>query len=468
MKALTDNLILNTDSYKVSHYRFLNPKTEYLKSYIESRVNSEYDYTIFFGLQYFLKRYLNTRITLGMIDQAEEFLKAHLPSVPFNREGWDYIVREYDGRLPLRIRAVPEGTRVPIGNALVTVENTDPKLAWLGAYFETALLRAVWYGTTVATRSNGIRNLILRYLEETGDPDSIDFKFVDFGARGAASTEAAMIGGAANLINFMGTDNIVGILASMEYYESKDVTGFSIPASEHSVTCEEGEDGEIDFYRRALEQYGGEGKMISLVADTYSFDRSLDMWCNDLKDELLENGATVVIRPDSGDPTDMVMMALRRLKESYGGGYNEKGYFVLHPSVRIIQGDGVNTDKIEEILENMKGAKFSADNVVFGCGGYLLQDLNRDTQRFAQKGCATKREGQEGWLGIRKRVQTDNTKASKAGDLILVKRWGVAEPITIDAKDKLKTDEELMRTVYLDGLIFVHDRFDNIRERVRE
>lgn len=468
---ITENTILNTDSYKVSHYLFLNDKTRNILSYGEARAGAEYDENVFFGLRYFLEKVMTKRITLGMIDQAEEFMKVHLPTVPFNRAGWEYIVNKYDGRIPVRIRAVPEGTVVPTGNIMYSIESTDPEnLPWIGAYFETALLRAVWYGTTVATRSREFRKLILEFLKETGDPDTIDFKFVDFGARGAACQEAAEIGGAAHLINFMTTDNIIGIAATMQYYGASEPTGFSIPASEHSVTCQEGEANEKEFFRRAIRTHlRNEGDMVSLVADTYDFENALDIFCNDLKQEILDSPGTVVVRPDSGDPTEMVMLALNKLYEAFGGEENDKGYIVLNPSVRVIQGDGVDLNKVEEILYRMQLAGFSADNIVFGCGGFLLQNLNRDTQRFAQKACAVKTEDRpDVWVGIRKTVKTDESKSSKAGDLTLVKRWGVKDYITIDRRDMLKTDQELMKTVYQNGFIMDPITFNRVRDNARE
>jgi nicotinamide phosphoribosyltransferase len=186
-----------------------------------------------FGLQAFIKEYLLEPITQADIDIADEILTAH--GEPFNRAGWQYILDKRDGYLPVVIRSVPEGTVVPVKNVLATIENTDPNCFWLTTWLETALLRAVWYGTTVATQSYTIKQVILDYLERTGDPTAIDFKLHDFGARGVSSLESAGIGGAAHLVNFMGTDTISGILFAREYYNA-GIAGFSIPASEHSIS----------------------------------------------------------------------------------------------------------------------------------------------------------------------------------------------------------------------------------------
>ena len=457
----TDNIILNTDSYKTSHFGFMEPNTTKQYSYIEARKGGLYDYSVFFGLQYFIKKYLSGRVTRGMIDEAEDFLTKH--GLPFNREGWEYIVDNIGGKLPIRIKAVPEGTLVPEGNVLVTVENTDEQCAWVTSYIETALLRGVWYGTTVATRSHMFRKLILKYLEKTGDPDSIDFKFVDFGSRGASSKESSEIAGAAHLINFMATDNIVGILTTMDYYNSSEPTGFSIPASEHTVTIGwGGEEREIEFFSNAIDVYGGEGKMFANVSDSYDFSKALDKWAL-LRDKLEGSGSTVVIRPDSGDPTEMVMLALNKLEKSFGVEWNDKGYKVLNPAVRIIQGDGVNYEKVEEILSTMEKAKFSADNVSFGCGGFLLQDVNRDTLRFAMKGSYIEVNGEK--RDVNKVTLTDPTKASKAGRVTLIKRNN--EIITVREEDMIDGDEEMLSLAYNDGVIYTDKTFQSVRDLSR-
>lgn len=463
MNKLTENIILNTDSYKTSHFGFMEPGTTRQFSYIEARKGGEYKTAVVFGSQIFIKTMLDKPVTTEMVEQAEKFLSAH--GLPFNREGWEYIVSEHEGRLPLRIRAVDEGTLVPEGNVMVTVENTDDKCAWLTSYIETALLRAIWYGTTVATRSFKFRNLIEEYLEKTGDPSTAPFKFVDFGARGASSKESSEIAGAAHLINFMSTDNIVGIAAAMEYYNSEEMLGFSIAASEHTVIISWGKDREKEFFENAIETYGGEGKMVSVVSDTYDFDKALDTWV-ELRDKIEEIGGTVVVRPDSGYPTDVVLHTLKKLEEGFGSTTNEKGYRVLNPAVRVIQGDGVDLNIVEEILMNMEQEGFSADNVTFGCGGFLLQDLTRDTLRFAMKGSYVEVNGEA--RDVRKTTLTDPTKASKAGRLTLVKRWGVREPLTIKEGDKLPTDTELLHTIFEDGEIKREVTFDQVRENARK
>jgi nicotinamide phosphoribosyltransferase len=411
---LTKNILLNTDSYKVSMFKQYPAGTTGVYSYIESR-GGRYDETVFFGLQAFIKEYLLEPITQADIDIADEILTAH--GEPFNRVGWEYILRVHGGKLPVVIRAVPEGTVVPVKNVLATVENTDPECYWLTTYLETALLRAIWYPTTVATQSKKIKNIIKEFLELTGDPTTIDFKLHDFGARGVSSMESAGIGGAAHLVNFMGTDTITGILYAREYYGA-GIAGFSIPAMEHSTVTSWGRPNEVQAYRNMLKQYGKPGQPVAFVSDSYDiFNAASKLWGTELKDEVIASGAVVVIRPDSGDPETVCLKLVQILHQKFGAVKNEKGFYVLN-NVRLIQGDGVNEQTIRMILGSFRAYGYSADNIAFGMGGALLQQLDRDTQRFAMK-CSAAEINSE-WVDVQKDPITDQGKKSKAG---LVTLW---------------------------------------------
>lgn len=231
---MNKSILLNSDSYKVAMHRMYPPGTESVYSYIEAR-GGIYDKTVFFGLQAFIQEYLAKPITKEDVDFAEKIWNTH--GEPFDRTMWDSIVNDLGGRLPLVIRGAKEGCIIPTKNVLVTVENTGgAKYRGLTTWVETALLRAVWYPTSVATTSLMIKRLIGSYLEKSGDIAAIDFKLHNFGSRGCSSRETAGIGGAAHLTQFMGTDTIEGVLFAMEYYGA-DICGFSVPAAEHSIAC---------------------------------------------------------------------------------------------------------------------------------------------------------------------------------------------------------------------------------------
>jgi nicotinamide phosphoribosyltransferase len=459
---LSKNILLNTDSYKASMFKQYPAGTSHVYSYIESR-GGRYDKTVMFGLQAFIKEYLLDPITQSDIDIADEILTAH--GEPFNREGWQYILDVHNGYLPIVIRAVAEGTVVPVSNVLATVENTDPECFWLTTYLETSLLRAVWYGTTVATQSWSIKRVIKDFLEKTGDPGLIDFKLHDFGARGVSSMESAGIGGAAHLVNFMGTDTITGILYAREYYNA-GVAGFSIPAAEHSTITSWGRDNEVKAYENMLKQFARPGSIVAVVSDSYDvFNAASKLWGEELRQQVIDSGATIVIRPDSGDPVAVNRQLVEILGEKFGYTTNAKGFKVLN-NVRLIQGDGVNEMSIRSILGAFMAMGWSADNIAFGMGGALLQQVDRDTQRFAMK-CSAAFVMGYGWVDVQKDPVTDSGKRSKAGRVTL---WQSGGEFASGIKPPAGwTDKgyggwvEAMQTVYRDGKIVREYDFAEVR-----
>ncbi len=449
------NIILNTDSYKSSHYLQYPPKSEYISSYIESR-GGVYTQTLFFGLQSFIKEYLLTPFTRDDLEEAKAILEAH--GVPFNYEGWEYILEEYDGYLPLEISAVEEGTLIPIRSPLLQVVNTDPKVPWLVSYIETALLRAIWYPTTVATLSYSIKAIIKTYLEETADTiDSLPFKLHDFGARGASSQESAMLGGMAHLVNFQGTDTLSAVVGARRYYGA-DMAGFSIPASEHSTMTSWEKEGERAAYANMIKQFGGEGKIFAVVSDSYNIYNAVNtIWGEQLKEQILQSGATLVIRPDSGDPVVVVSTIIKDLYRLFGGSINSKGYKVLNDSIRVIQGDGVDIEAIADILEALKADGYSAENIAFGMGGGLLQKPNRDDMSFAMKVSAICVDGR--WRDVYKDPITDSHKRSKRGRLALTQEY---ETVRVE---ELGEKTNLLQPIYRDGRLLKELSFDEIRRK---
>jgi nicotinamide phosphoribosyltransferase len=460
---LTQNIILNTDSYKVSMAPQYPAGTTGVFSYIASR-GGKFTFTQFIGLQIFIKEYLLNPITKADVDIAEEILTAH--GEPFDRSRWDYIVDNLGGYLPVVIKAVPEGTVVPVGNALVTIENTDPKCYWLTTWLETPLLRAVWYPTTVSTQSKFIKGILLDYLEKSGEPSTIGFKLHDFGARGVSSMESAGIGGAAHLVNFMGTDTITGVLFAREYYNA-GVSGFSIPAAEHSTITSWGRAGELNAYKNMVTQFGKPGGIVAVVSDSYNIYEACKMWSTgDLKQQVIDSGATVVIRPDSGDPVEVMPKMIQILSEGFGYTTNDKGYKVLN-NVRMIWGDGINPMSIQSILRTMVDMLgWSADNFAFGMGGALLQGVDRDTQKWAMKCSSACVNGE--WVDVYKDPITDSGKASLKGRVTLWTNSGGEFATSVTAPTGW-TDKgiggwtEALVEVYRDGKIIKEYTFDEVR-----
>lgn len=455
------SVLMDVDSYKGSHFLQYPPKTEYVSSYIESR-GGKFDDHVFFGLQMYLKRYLSRPITLAEIDYAEALWSDH--GVPFNRAGWEHILKEHKGYLPLRIEAVKEGTVLPVKNAIVQIINTDPKVPWLTSFMETALLRAVWYPTTVATLSWTVKQIIRKYLNKTCEnPEAeLPFKLHDFGARGVSSYESAALGGVAHMVNFLGSDT-VGALQHARSFYGEDMAAFSIPAAEHSTITSWGRENELDAFANMIEQFGGPEKLVAVVSDSYDIYKATEQfWGKDLKDKVEAMGGTLVVRPDSGDPTIVPIEIVELLGEAFGYSVNAKGYKVLAPCVRVIQGDGVNPGSIELILERMEAKGWSAENIAFGMGGALLQrDVHRDTMKWAMKANATKRADDAVWHDVFKDPITDKGKISKRGVQSLVKQDG--EFASIRRESKPDDVEDLLEVVWEDGRLLRDQSFADIR-----
>jgi nicotinamide phosphoribosyltransferase len=453
------NLILLTDSYKITHWKQYPPGTSRVYSYFESR-GGYYQQTVFFGLQYFIKRHLDGRVvSYGDIEEASNLLENHLGPGLFNYKGWAHIVRDHRGHLPVIIKAVPEGMVVPTHNVLITIENTCDQCFWLTNYLETLLVQT-WYPTTVATQSYYIRKNILRYLNETGDPGLIDFKLHDFGFRGVSSAQSAGIGGCAHLVNFKGTDTLAALDVAEGAY-GEPCAGFSIPAAEHSTITSWGEEGEVNAFENMLIQFPK--GMVAVVSDSYdTMQACSDKWGTILKDKVLARDGVLVVRPDSGYPPDIVLDVIQTLGDKFGYITNEKGYKVLNPKIRVIQGDGVDYSTIDLILTKLKMFGWSADNVAFGMGGALLQKLHRDTQNMAFKCSNVTINGTD--YPVYKNPITDSMKKSKKGKLKLVIEEG-AHGVSYKTVQQTDPGEDILRTVFDNGTLIVEDSLKIIRER---
>ncbi len=460
---IENNICLLTDSYKVTHHYFYPEGTEKIYSYLESRVGAEFNKTIFYGLQYIIKKYLEGQIvTEEKIDEADKLMTAHLGEGIFNRAGWEYILDEHDGRLPIEIKAVAEGTPVDVSNVLMTVENTDKKSYWLPNYLESLLLQ-VWYPSTVATLSAEVRKLSNFYLEVTGSAkDNLDFMLHDFGYRGASSTESSMLSGSAHLLSFSGTDTIPALTIPENYYNDSDVYGFSVQATEHSVMTSLGPEGEMSQILNVIDK--AKDGVLSMVIDSYNYRNFLTEAGkpgSELNDAILSfldvEGNKVVFRPDSGEPVSTTIDCLNLLSDGFGCHLSDKGFKVFDLNIGLLWGDGLNYQKIRDILFAMKSHGWAAQNIIFGMGGGLHTAVNRDTQRNAFKCSAQLRNGK--WQDIFKNP-LDSSKKSKTGRFKLIRENSSFKTVSIDSNG-----EDYLRTVFKNGELMIDEKFGDIKKR---
>lgn len=487
-----------TDSYKITHWKIYEEGLTKMYSYLEARSPSSFsDETVFFGLQYFIKRYLTgTVITLRDLPRLKAFCKHHFYGVEglFNEEGWKYIIENHNGRLPVSIRAVAEGSVVPTSNVLMTIENTDPKCAWLTNFLETLLVE-VWNTITVASLSRAMKKNQYRFMKMTVNDELIPIlmpsRVHDFGFRGVSSPETAALSGAAHLVNFCGTDTIAAIELvnqfycgdefdrNMEYdqndssnwnenlsYERWDkfyadnMPGMSIPATEHSQMTLGGPSGEESILSNYIKKFPN--GFIACVIDSFdTFDFINKISGGNLKAQVLGRNGVLVHRPDSGDPASMVVAVLNGMGERFGFATNSKGYRVLHEKVRVIQGDGVNVVSHVAILEAVVAAGWSVENLAFGSGGALLQKVNRDTYSFAFKCCYAEVNGVA--REVYKKPKTDPKKNSKRGRLALVLVDGKYQTVPENVADAYESGNLLIE-VFRNGDLLVDQDFWKIRE----
>jgi nicotinamide phosphoribosyltransferase len=465
------NLLLLADAYKYSHHNLYLPGTTKIYSYLESR-GGAFAETVFYGLQYFLKGYLEGQaFTAEDLDEAEELMKGVFGRDDvFKRANFQYILDKHHGKLPVQIKAVAEGTVVPVHNVLMTIENTDPNCYWLTNFLETLLMQ-VWYPCTVATLSREVRKIAARYFQETADASAapaIDYVLNDFGLRGVSSVESGALGGSAHLVNFLGSDTVYASHFARKYYNATKVYGASVPATEHSIMTLLGQAGEKKIMKHVLNAYPN--GIVACVSDSYDiFNAVSDIWGGELKEQVLQRNGTLVIRPDSGDPVKTLLKVFELLFEKFGFTVNTKGFKVLPPQVRVIQGDGIDLQSIPLIYQNLKANGISAENIVLGMGGALLQKVHRDTQKFALKCSYAEVNGE--WMNVRKQPVEMNEegeivksfKTSKAGKLKLVKMGEHLQTTDIYSNGY----DDLLQTVFEDGIITKQYSFEEIRERAK-
>jgi nicotinamide phosphoribosyltransferase len=456
------NPILNTDSYKLGHFMQYPPGTQALSGHITTRGTSMRPEIVFFGLQVFLKEYLSQPVTAIDIAEAQELAALH--GQPFDRAGWQHILNAHGGFLPLRIEALPEGSFLHRGVPMVQVVNTDPACFWLTSYIETALLRAVWYPSAVASSLRYVKQALMPYMKNScDDPDGlIATRLADYGARGATSLEQAGLGGLATLLHFNNTDTLEAIVYARRYYGAK-MAGFSVPASEHTTMIAWPQSEEEASFANMVDQFG-DYPTYSVVSDSYDIHNAVsELWGKALQQKVRSKPGTLIVRPDSGDPIDLPVQTVAQLAYHFGTRLNTKGYKVLDDKVRVLQADGVSLRDITMILGRLEGMGFSAENITFGIGASQLQKINRSTYSFTMKCSALKDSGGR-WRDISRRPVTMHERLPDIGRRAVVLEANEFVSIRLEELGKRQNH---LQTVWENGNLLHDCSFDDVRQRVR-
>lgn len=481
------NPLLLTDGYKLDHRRQYPEGTTLVYSNWtprKSRIDG-IEEVVLFGLQYFIKKYVIEEFQRDFFSRPkEEVVQAYARRVNNylgpNQVGTDHIAALHDlGYIPMVIKAIPEGDRVPIRVPMFTMYNTLPEFFWLTNYFETLVSAVVWMPCNSATIALRYRQLLDRYARETSSvPEFVDWQGHDFSMRGMAGLEASMISGAGHLLSFTGTDTIPAIDFLEKYYgadSDAELVGGSVSATEHSVMSMGTMKDEQGTFARLISEVYPSG-IVSIVSDTWDLWKVLTEYLPNLKDEVLARDGKVVVRPDSGDPVliicgnpDGATEAERKgvvelLWDTFGGKENEKGYKELDSHIGAIYGDSITIDRAQRICDGLKQKGFASTNVVLGIGSFTYQYNTRDTFGFAMKATYGEVNG-EGRPIYKDPITDDGTKKSAKGLIRLDKQSG-----SYTLKDEVTWDEErggALVEVFRDGKLLVDQTLAEIRGRVK-
>lgn len=482
--------ILLTDGYKLDHRRQYPEGTEYVYSNWTPRscqyFPEAHEGTVVFGIHYFIKKYLLEEFNKNFFNRPkeeviEEFRRRINTFLGPNQVGINHISALHDlGYLPIKIKALPEGSLCPIGIPVLTVINTNPEFFWITNYLETLMSACLWLPMTSATSARLYKKRLMEHALKTGfhDQPGLDFLCHDFSMRGMAGIEAAIMSGLGHLTSFTGSETIPALEAAEEYYNAdadSELLAGTVPATEHSVMCAGGMEDEFETFKRLITEIYPTG-IVSIVSDTWDFWQVITEYMPRLKDIIMSRDGRVVIRPDSGDPVKIICGdpaadpnspeykgAYQLLGEIFGTTVNEKGYKVLDTHIGLIYGDSITLERQHQIYSQLEDKGFAATNLVLGIGSYTYQFKSRDSLGFAMKAtwCQINGEAKE----IFKNPKTDSgMKKSLKGLLQVYKEDGIYK--VKDQVSKVEEQQGCLQTIFKNGIIFKNFTLSEIRKNV--
>ncbi len=466
--------LLMKDFYKVGHVHQYPPGTTKVYSNLTARFARDSDIThhVVFGIQYLVTEYLMRQFNSNffavpyrrMMAEYQELLDATLgPGIDISHIGRLHNL----GFLPIHLKALPEGALCPIGVPCLTITNTHPDFYWLPNFLETLISAVLWPMMTSATIAHRFRRLFDDYAARTSDaPEFVDWQGHDFSMRGMFGMEAAAMSGAGHLLSFTGTDTISAIEFLRDYYYAdlqNSVVGGSVPATEHSVMCAGGQDDEMGTYERLLTDVYPTG-IVSVVSDTWDYWKVIDEHLPALRERVMARDGKLVIRPDSGDPVENILITVPKLYATFGGTVNSKGYKQLDPHIGLIYGDGINYQRAQAIMAGLAENGFASTNVVLGLGSYTYQYNTRDTLGFAMKATYVEIDGVG--RAIFKAPKEDASKRSARGLLGVAMANGeyqLFEDVTPESEVR-----GALRTVFRNGTPRDPITLNAVRARLRK
>lgn len=483
------NPMLATDHYKIFHREMYPENTTLVYSNFTPRTSRNPDITKmgFFGLQYICKDFFidqfNNNFFYRNRDEVAREYQDVVESMVGRKVNVDHVAALHNlGYLPIHIKALPEGTFVPMGCPTMTIKNTHKDFFWLTNYFETPISSMIWQPCTSLTTAKKFYDVCHKYANQTSDNlDFVDYQCVDFSFRGMPGVDAASASGAAHLVYFKGTDTVSAIPFVEKFYNGnskKSTIGCSVMATEHAVSCVGLEAGEMAFFKRMINEVCPNG-IVSLVADTYDLFQAVTEYMPKLKPDIMNrwernpSANKVVLRPDSGVPHKIIngdpdatteaerKGVVRLLYDIFGGKVNSKGYLDLHPCIGTIYGDGINFKEQVNMLEGLKQNGFSSTNITLGLGSFSYQYVTRDTFGTVCKAtyCEVNGEGR----AIFKNPKTGAWKKSHKGLL------RVNADLTYDQEVSWAEEKQgILEDVFIDGKLVREHTFEEVRANARK
>ncbi len=483
--------LIDTDAYKLGHiHMYPQGTTRVLSNFTDrgSRI-PDLTHTVHFGLQAFLHSWITDAwapfFAAGEDEVCDLYEEFTLSVLGPNTIGTDHIRALHKlGYLPLRFRSLPEGKRVPIRVPKFTVENTLPEFFWLTNYIETAMSSEVWQIATSATIADRFRKLLDEWaIKTTGSTEGVQWQGHDFSFRGMPGVHAAALSGMGHALSFTGSDNLNVIRAVDNYYGPAEglIIG-SVPATEHSVATAFGPDDELGYFNRLLDQIPT--GIVSAVSDSYDLWNVLTTVLPQIKDRIMARDGKLVIRPDSGNPVDILtghqgsyrtpedrtpeeVGTVELLWQVFGGTVNEQGYKVLDPHIGVIYGDSITYDRAKQIFERLAAKGFASTNVVFGVGSYTYQYQTRDTFMSAMKATWINVLGKG--IDIFKDPKTDSGMKKSARGRLAVVLSKLGEYMLVDSTtgkpdlDLEGSDRDELKVVWEDGKFLKEFTYAEVR-----
>jgi len=488
------NPLFLTDGYKTGHHQQYPKGTTLVYSNFTPRSNKYgpkgCDRVVSFGQQ-MIMRQLHEVFQKDFFSQPKDQVCREMKQELSMYLGMDYDVSHFEalydlGYLPIEVRSLTEGTLVPIKVPVLTIYNTHPDFYWLTNYLETILSNLMWKPLTSATIAHQYRKVLTKWMEKTDNDNAwfIDWQGHDFSMRGMDSVEAVISSGLGHLTSFSGTDSLPAIYGARKYYGAEGFVAGSVPATEHSVMCAGGKEDEESTFRRLLETYPK--GILSVVSDTWDLWRVCTEHIVALKEEILARDGKLVIRPDSGDPVDILCGREERLSDApgeyktpaeigviellwdvFGGTVNKQGYKVLDPHIGAIYGDSITIERADEICRRLEAKGFASTNVVLGIGSFTYQFNTRDTFGFAMKAtyCEINGEGRE---IFKDPITDDGTKKSATGLLCVTRDEYSGDYMLMDRVDWQTSKGGELKTIYRDGSFENTTTLLEIRENLKK